>query len=1259
YTGQDDIVIGTPIAGRTRRETEGLIGCFVNTLALRTKAEAGDNFLTLLGRVREAAIGAYAHQELPFEQLVEEMHPERGQTHTPLFQVMFALQNAPAGVLSLPGLSLSYFEEGSRRAGSEMTLAHLTLIMEENAEGLRGSLLYNAGLFTEASIERLLGHFETLLASIAADPRRNLSNLSLLSEEERSRLLQQWNETAVAFPRHATLAELFAEQAARRPEAVALAFGDERLTYAELDARSNQLARYLRAQGVAPESLVGLCVERSMEMVVGLLGILKAGGAYLPLDPEYPRERLSYMLADARPSVVLTQERLEAGLPEQAGRVLRLDTDWPLIAAERTDSPGVVSTADNLAYVTYTSGSTGRPKGVCVTQRNVARLVKGADFASFDEAEVFLQMAPVTFDASTFEIWGSLLNGARLVIMPPGRASLEELGRVLADHGVTTLWLTAGLFHLMVDERLADLRGLRQLLAGGDVLSPAHVRKFLAGAGSQCRLINGYGPTENTTFTCCYPMSDGLEPGGSVPIGRPIANTRVYVLDANLEPVVTGAAGELYTGGDGLARGYLNQPALTAARFIPDPYAAAPGSRLYRTGDMARYLADGRLEFLGRKDEQVKVRGYRIELGEVEAALRAAPGVRDCAVAAREDGTGGRTLVAYFVGGGEGAILRERMAETLPGYMVPSAFVKLEALPLTPNGKLDRRALPEPVVSETANHTEGLRPNEELVAGLFAEMLGAERVGVEANFFELGGHSLLATRLATRLREIFKIQLPLRVVFEAATPAGIASAVADALRDAAHMPPPPPILPGRRGRQLPLSYAQQRLWFLHQLEPESAAYNVLTAVRLRGEFDAQAVAQSLAELVRRHEVLRTVFKVVDGQPTQVVKETMPLSLGRVDLSAGDEADREEAVRQAIRAEAGQPFDLGRGPLLRARLLRLSEAEHVLVLAMHHIVSDGWSMDILVRELTALYESFRRGETPPPFELRVQYADYACWQREWLRGETLEAQLAYWRRQLGAPLPVLELPTDFPRPAALAHHGASESFALAGEVARDLKAVSRREGVTLFMTLLAAFQTLLLRYTGQDDIIVGSPIANRTTAETEGLIGCFINTLALRADLSGGVTFSELLRRVREVTLGAYAHQDVPFELLVEELQPERKANYSPVFQVWFVLHNAPARPAALSGLSLSQEPVETGTAQFDLTMAMSESGGTLGGSLTYNTELFRRETVLRMLDHFQELLGEVARDPEQPLLDIPLFPGQAAVAPAARTGARAVGEVED
>jgi amino acid adenylation domain-containing protein len=1227
YTGQEEIAVGTPIAGRNRAETEPLIGFFINTLVLRTNLSGDPSFTELLERVRLVALGAYAHQDLPFEKLVEELQPERNTGRSPLFQVMMVLQNTPrAAAETVEGLQLRMIE-----TGRDTTQFDLVLNVSWGVGELQLGLEYNTDLFELGTIQRMLRHFNVLLESLVNNPEQRLSELQLVTPEEREQVLVHWNDTASEYPHEKCIHQVFEEQVERTPEAVAVLYNDQKVTYKELNERANRLAHHLQRLGVGPETLVGICVERSVEMVVGLLGILKAGGAYVPIDAKYPLERHAKMLEQGPVSVLVTQEEQLENMPAFWGPVVCLEEELAGVWGELKSNPESAVSGGNLAYVMYTSGSTGQPKGAEVLHRGVLRLVCGVRYVDLNSRSCLLQLAPLSFDASTFEIWGALLHGGRCVLSSERVPTPQDLGQMIKAYGVDTIWLTASLYNTVIDEAPEALAGLKQLLIGGETLSVRHVRQGLRSLVNT-QIINGYGPTEGTTFTCCYRIKNDEELNYGIPIGSAITNSQVYVLDRKQHMVPAGVVGELYIGGAGLARGYLREAELTAQRFVPHPYSKANGERLYRTGDMVRYLEDGRLEFIGRHDNQVKVRGYRLELGEIETVLERHGSVREAAVLAREDVPGERRLVAYVVRQPESVAtvtqLLEYVSNKLPLYMVPSAIVMLEQMPLTPNGKIDRRALPAPEHARPEldqSYVSPRMPTEEIVAGVWAQVLRVEQVGIEDDFFELGGHSLLATQVISRVRELFSVEIELRVLFEHPTVRGLGEVIEEKLRGEEGLAAPS-IVPVGRDAALPLSFAQQRLWFLDQLEPGSSFYNIPAAVRLRGMLDLTALEQSFREVIQRHELLRTRFGVVNGVPVQVIDEAPEFSLPLLDLSTVDEVEAQRVAAE----ESQRPFDLAAGPLLRASVLRVGEQEHVLLCTMHHIISDGWSMGVLIRELTTLYEGYLQGQSSLLPELNIQYADYAHWQREWLQGEVLERQLSYWKEQLDGAPAVLELPTDYPRPAVQSFRGANQSLTFPAKLTTGLKALTQREGVTLFMTLLAAFQTLLSRYSGQDDIVVSTGIANRNRAETEPLIGFFVNTLVLRTDLSGEPSFAELLGRVREVTLGAYAHQDVPFELLVEALAPERDARYTPLFQVMLVLQNARVGEAVkLADLEVSGAGGEISTAKFDLTLFVEERGDELGMVLEYNTDLFAGPTIQQMLGSFEKLVEGIVAAPER------------------------------
>ncbi|MFD2168460.1 amino acid adenylation domain-containing protein [Tumebacillus lipolyticus] len=1628
------------------RRSTALLAAFC--LLLARYAAAGElNVSAIDSGLDEAGAPLLLHVDLSnarsFEELIDLVQKAEREAQTVRLPIEdLPLQMQADGRIEAGALVPIAFEIGSANVDRGVqTMCDLHLSIEDGTADLVGRFTYNANLWRPETIERMSGHFLTLLAALSTEPSRSLAEVSLLTDVERNQLLVEWNRTETPYP-SASMQQLFEEQVNRTPDAVAVIYEDRSLTYGALNSQANRLARRLRLLGVGPEARVGICVERSLDLVVGLLAIIKAGGAYVPLDANYPDDRLHFMLEDSEVSVLLTQRALLPRIPTQGVELVLLDDGEQTSGiADDRDLP-CETTIDNLAYIIYTSGSTGRPKGVCVPQRGVVRLVKASDYASFATDEVFLQCAPISFDAATFEIWGALLNGARLVICPAGKLSVAEIGQVIQTAQVTTLWLTAGLFRQMVESQLESLSSVRQLLAGGDVLSVSHVKKVRQ-RWPECRLINGYGPTESTTFTSTYRVNDIESIESSVPIGRPIANTTVYVLDRHLQPVPIGVPGELYVGGDGLAREYLNRPDLTAERFVPNPYAE-PNALMYRTGDLVRFLPDGNLEYLGRIDNQVKIRGYRIELGEVEAVLGDHPAVKDCSVIAHADESGDKRLVAYivpdasgqrteqwetlfddfyqqdgpehdptfhlvgwhcsmrkrpipaeemrewldhtierilhhhptrvleigtgsgmilyrvapkcqsytgtdisqavvqklrnsaqelnmphvqvvhrradqltdyaagefdmvilnsvvqyfpsieyflnvlehvvraigengtvFVGdvrsypllesfhlacelfdqpdeellenavrrarravlidkelvidpafflalqkhlpqighvqirpkrghslneltmfrydvtlsigksepsmadgasldwqtdeltiaevrrllaeeqpdklcikrvpnarltdvtqmlaavksgvlpetvgelralvdpscgidleellaasadlpyrsdvswvdadetgcfdvlfvrmGGEEALeemerkaeatpphshswrqyandpqqaiynhelvqeIRDHLRAKLPDHMIPSALISLSELPLTANGKLDVRALPAPDFAQALEGVEQVAPrnaSEEILVGHYQQILGVEPVSIFASFFELGGHSLLAMQLISRIRESFGVELKLKALFESPDVAALAELIGRE-RFGKRAESAAPIRPIERAALLPASYAQQRLWFLDRLNGEDYLYNMPFALHLYGELQVEPLEKALQEIVRRHEALRTRFADRDGMPMQCVEEHRIAPLQQIDLTAID-ADLRAAEAQLWLQQAAQlPFDLTHDLPIRFSLLRLGEQEHILSLIIHHIAADGWSMGVLAEELSMLYDAFSSGSPSPLSDLSVQYADYAHWQRERVQSGAIDEQVEYWRERLSGPLPVLQLPTDRQRQQVNRHRGAVHLLQVPSALTKRLRLLSKQEGTTLFMSMLSAYYVWLHRLTGQEDLLVGSPVANRGQREIERMIGFFVNMLVLRTELSSELPFRELLQRVRSTVIDASIHQDVPFEKLVEELQPERNLSSMPLFQVAFQI--TPSWEFMLSGLTVQPIEIDNGSAKFDLSLALTEIDDRLIGRLEYNEDLFDSLTIERFAGHYLMLLESIVATPDARLWELPML----------------------
>jgi amino acid adenylation domain-containing protein len=1249
HTGQEDILVASPMVGRSRAEFEGLVGFFANPVVLRANLSGNPTFRTLLGQVRQTVLAALEHQDYPTLRLVQRLRPPRDLSRSPLCQTMFVLDK-PHRFAEQTGSEFARSETGlwmnlsglvmesiplERRAAT----LDLVMLIIETTGSLSASIRFNTDLFDVVTIARMAGHFHALLKSVIRDPAAAIGNLEILTSAERQQLLDEFNDTKVDYPKDTCLHQLFEDQVQRTPDNVAVVFEGQQLTYAQLNARANQLAHHLEALGVGPEVPVAICMERCPELVVGILGILKAGGAYVPLDSAYPQERLSFLIEDAHAAVLLTQAHMVESMPAHGIHAVCLDSDWKTIATKSEKNPVTEATARNLAYILYTSGSTGQPKGVMVEHRGLCNainwIIQTLELTAEDRC---LLKTPITFDAAGRELFPPLLTGGRLVIAEAdGHRDSRYLAEMIRSARISIFHCVPSLLQFLVEEPAFDgSLALRAVMCGGEALPTQVVTRFQR--RSKAKLYNVYGPTE-TIIDSTYWLCEEANGRSLIPIGRPIPNARIYILDNALRPLPIGVAGHMYIGGVGLARGYLNRPELTAEKFIADPFSAEPGARLYKTGDLARYLPDGNIEFLGRDDHQVKIRGFRIELGEIEAALGQYPAVRHAVVLARGDAPREKRLVAYVVAESTADELRRFLKDKLPEHMVPAVFVLLDALPLLSNGKVDRNALPAPERTRPELGGAFVAPRtttEELLAEIWAQILDIEQVGIHDNFFDLGGHSLLATQLVSRMRDAFQVEIPLRRLFEFPSVAGLAESI-EAVRQAGQHLLAPPILPVPRNEDLTLSFAQQRLWFFDQLEPGLSAYNIPAAVRLKGPLNLAVLEQSLNEIVKRHESLRTTFGKVDGRPTQVITPILTIKLPVVDLGKLSASEQESEVRRLVTAEAQRPFDLSRGPLIRGTVLRLDDEEHVGLLTMHHIVSDGWSAGILIREVATLYFAFCAGGSSPLPALPIQYADFAHWQRQWLQGEVLETQIAYWKEQLAGAPASIDLPTDHPRPAVQTFRGAHESLVLPKHLQEGFKALSRQTGTTQFMTFLAAFQVLLYRYTSQDDLIVGTPVANRNRLETEGLIGFFVNALVLRTDLSGNPSFREFLRRVREVCLGAYGHQDLPFDRLVEELQVPRELSRNPLFQVMFVLTNTSLRTIELPGLTLSPVEGDSETAHFDLTLQILETDQGLTAALVYNTDLFEADTIARMLGNFQTLLEAVVADPEQRLLDLPLL----------------------
>ncbi|MDV3058204.1 non-ribosomal peptide synthetase [Pseudomonas paracarnis] len=1217
YSGQRDIRIGVPNANRPRHETQGLIGFFINTLVLRAELDGRLPFNQLLAATRETTLAAQAHQDLPFEQLLEAFPQAREQG---LFQVMFNHQQRDLSALRrLPGLLADELPWHSREAKFD-----LQLHSEEDRNGrLSLSFDYADELFDCATIQRLAEHFIHLLHAVCAQPQHAIGDLPLMQADEQ----QPWSEAPCAPARH-WLPQLLNQQTS---DATALVWQDGSLTFAQLHTQANRLAHYLRDKGVGPDVCVAIAAERSSQLLIGLLAIIKAGGAYVPLDPDYPAERLAYMLKDSGVQLLLTQTALLPQLPSAEGVcVIAMDSlhldSWP------TQAPGLHLHGDNLAYVIYTSGSTGQPKGVGNTHGALAERLQWMQATyQLNETDVLMQKAPISFDVSVWECFWPLITGCRLVLAGPGEhRDPHRIAQLVQEHGVTTLHFVPPLLQLFIDEPLAaECTSLRRLFSGGEAL-PAELRNRVLARLPAVQLHNRYGPTEtaiNVTHWQCA-ASDGERS----PIGRPLGNVICRVLDEQLNPLPAGVPGELCIGGIGLARGYLGRAGLTAERFVADPLGAA-GTRLYRTGDRARWNADGVLEYLGRLDQQVKLRGFRVEPEEIEARLLAQAGIAQAVVLVRD-----AQLIGYYTADAELDEQRVKiaLAAELPEYMVPALLMRLDAMPLSPSGKLDRRALPEPVW-QTREHVEPHTPLQLHIAAIWREVLGLPRIGLRDDFFALGGHSLLATQIISRTRQACDVELPLRTLFEAselgdfAEQVGLIQATGQRNQQTA-------IAKVDRSQPVPLSYSQQRMWFLWQMEPDSPAYNVGGMARLRGVLDVGRFEAALQALIMRHETLRTTFPSVDGVACQKVSAQTNVRMDWQDFSALNEPQRQQRLQQLADVEAHTPFNLETGPLLRACLVKAGEQEHYLVLTLHHIVTEGWAMDIFARELSALYEAFIDERDSPLPALPVQYLDYSVWQRQWMEAGERQRQLDYWTAQLGNEHPLLELPGDRPRPPVQSHRGELYRFDLSDELAARVQAFNAQHGLTLFMTMTATLAVLLYRYSGQTDLRIGAPVANRIRPESEGLIGAFLNTQVLRCQLTGQMRVSELFEQVRHTVIEGQSHQDLPFDHLVEALQPPRSAAYNPLFQVMCNVQRWEFQQSRqLAGMTVEYLANDARATKFDLNLEVTDLDHRLGCCLTYSTDLFDEPRIARMAAHWCNLLEALIADPHQRLSELPLL----------------------
>ena len=1237
WSHEEDIVIGSPIAGRTQGQLESLIGFFVNTLVFRHQFDDGQRFCDHLARAKEITLKAFTCQDIPFEMLVEKLQPERSLSHSPVFQILFTLQNNEQSSLDLPNLIVEGLPGGENTIKFDLELA-----VRASDQGLQLDWNFASSLFEATTIERMNDSFEVLLRSIVADPTKLIYQLDFTSAADKQQLAQ-WVESCSEFEEQLCLHQLFEQQVKAYPDQVAVCCEKAALSYQQLNERANQVARWLVEHGVKPDSLVGLCVERSVDMLVGILAILKSGGAYLPLDPKHPTARLEYILGDSGVGIVLGQQSIRDDLPLTDQRFFPLDdpTSFGNYSKDNLDVNALGINAANMAYVIYTSGSTGNPKGVMIEHRNVTRLFASSQqHFAFNANDVWSLFHSYAFDFSVWEIWGALLYGGKLVVVSRDVSrNFEALAQLLKQENVTVFNTTPSAFYNLIDVSEGETK-LRYVIFGGEALEHQRLLPWVERYGYDMpELINMYGITETTVHVTFRRVTQDDELAALSNIGLPLADLSVYVCGYDhLLPI--GVPGELYIGGDGLARGYLNREELTAKRFIENPFGHNGHKRLYRSGDLVRQMPNGELEYIGRVDDQVKIRGFRIELGEINAQLVRQPGVKESVVITQGKDIHKR-LVAYVVAEHSTKAdfnevdfvytLRQSLKQTLAEYMVPSAIMVLNAFKLTVNGKIDKRALPLVDISGQleARYVAPQNDTQRAICEIWQELLKVKQVGIHDNFFTIGGHSLLAMRLSTAVEARLSVKISVRALFEHTTVEALAAFI-----DTQQVIVFSAIEPVSRDRPLPLSYAQTRLWFLDKVDGGSVQYNMPVVMRLRGALDKAALQRALNGVVERHEVLRTTYVEVDQMPAQQINAPSNVPLMDVDLSALITSQQETEVQKAIVAEAAKPFILSQDLMLRASLLKLDTEEYILLFTMHHIASDGWSMGIFTREFVALYDAFYRGVGSPLQPLQIQYADFAHWQTGVKGDGNLAAGLEFWIKELQGIPAVHSLPLDKARPAEQQYNGAVYSHQFDGELMAQLNQLALARGTTLFILLESAFALLLARWSHESDIVIGCPIAGRTQNQLEPLIGFFVNTLVFRHQLDDSLSFNEFIEQAKQKALDAFNHQGIPFEMLVDSIQPQRSLSHSPLFQILFTLQNNELTTLELPGLTIERLDGANDTAKFDLQLTVAEVEDGAWLNWNYATSLFEHGTIVRMGKIFEVLLRSIVKAPETPIFQL-------------------------
>ncbi|MCU7520951.1 MAG: amino acid adenylation domain-containing protein [Ignavibacteria bacterium] len=1227
YTGHDDIVFGSTVSGRPTDllNIDSTVGLFINTLPVRIKIEPE---ITLAAWLRNIQFQQAEQRKYEYCALTDIQGWSRIPREVPLFDSIIVFENYPASAaLSRLKEKISIDEVRSHtRTNYPLTIA-LGVGEEISIE-----MAYDESFFDSEEIEALFSHFKALLSSVSLNAEKKLNEISILSDEESNRILREFSHGADALAlEDISIPECFKSVAAIYGNMTACCKNDSKISYRELDEKADRLAHNLISNGLVLEDIVAIVSERSVDMIVSIMAVLRSGGAFLPIDPSYPVDRISYMIEDSDVKLILTQKHLLDKIPVTSKKVILMDSEEELYSSGGNHTEVKIH-PENLAYVIYTSGSTGKPKGTMLSHKGVINLARvKKEILRLSSGKRVLQFSSFSFDASICEIFMSLLTGSTLCLCDKEDIlSGGRLMNLMSEQKINFLLLPPSYLSVLPDKDLPDLE---VLVTGGEAATWSLIEKWSKGR----KYFNAYGPTEATVCTTLHECSlEDMDLSQTPPIGRAISNLRTYILDRSMHPVPVGAPGELFIAGVGLARGYLGKPELTAEKFLPDPFSGEKGSRLYRTGDMVRYLKDGKIEFLGRMDSQIKLRGFRIELQEIESQIRSYAGVKEAVVVLREDNIGGSRLVAYIVAEEEDfdtSGLQAYLKTKLPEYMLPKFIIRLEKMPLNTSGKIDRSGLPEPEVKQdNSGHEKQKTVTEEILANIWADILKLDKVAAGDNFFELGGHSLLATQLISRIRDAFSIEIPFNILFEEKTLSALAERIDRIVRSDMEVPDKP--VKYDVAEKIPLSFPQQRLWFLDKLQPGMTSYNIPAAVKIIGEINLSLLTEAVNTVAGRHQVLKTLFREIDGQPVQVINHDFRADIKITDLKDTAGENRLKEVDRIMDTETSRPFNLQEGPLFRIHILLLSKDECIILFVIHHIIADGWSMSILVNEVASAYEALIKNKNLALPELNLQYTDYSIWQNRMYEAGKFSQQLNYWKDKLSNIPQVSGLYTDFPRKPILSVNGNSASDILDTDTLKELLELSRKEGATLFMSLLAAFNILLHKYSGQYNISIGAPVAGRVRTEIENLIGFFVNNVVLLTELERGLTFKELLKKVRTTSLEAYANQDVPFEKVVEAVAPLRDLSRSPLFQVMFVFQNFRTNGFDLEDLQISSYPIRSTTSNFDLSMVLNESEEGLMMALEYNSDLFKPETIELMLRHYKNIIKSVLLDPDVTIEDL-------------------------